>query len=115
MSKKLEKNGLWESSRMMLPQHREAFIARQKEQHLPIMPDLHDDEFELIIRHIKESFYTHKPITVEWFRETKREYITGNVDAFDEQQQRVKIVHADSFTWIMIARISQVRNQSPAS
>ena len=25
MSKKLEKNGLWESSRMMLPQHKEAF------------------------------------------------------------------------------------------
>ncbi|AJS57888.1 hypothetical protein [Paenibacillus sp. IHBB 10380] len=28
MSKKLEKNGLWESSRMMLPQHKEAFQNR---------------------------------------------------------------------------------------
>ncbi|MFD1176195.1 hypothetical protein ACFQ3W_07775 [Paenibacillus puldeungensis] len=28
MSKKLEKNGLWESSRMMLPQHKEAYQNR---------------------------------------------------------------------------------------
>ncbi|WP_152392335.1 hypothetical protein [Paenibacillus guangzhouensis] len=28
MSKKLENNGLWESSRMMLPQHREALLSR---------------------------------------------------------------------------------------
>jgi hypothetical protein len=32
MSKKLEKNGLWESSRMMLPEHREALIERRKPQ-----------------------------------------------------------------------------------
>ncbi|MCR8641767.1 hypothetical protein NV379_03765 [Paenibacillus sp. N1-5-1-14] len=30
MSKKLEKNGLWESSRMMLPQHKEILIERRK-------------------------------------------------------------------------------------
>jgi Icc-related predicted phosphoesterase len=32
MSKKLEKNGLWESSRMMLPEHREALAQRRKPQ-----------------------------------------------------------------------------------
>jgi hypothetical protein len=31
MSKKLEKNGLWESSRMMLPQHKEAFQNRLRD------------------------------------------------------------------------------------
>lgn len=31
MSKKLEKNGLWESSRMMLPQHREALLSRHRD------------------------------------------------------------------------------------
>jgi hypothetical protein len=29
MSKKLEKNGLWESSRMMLPEHRQALVERR--------------------------------------------------------------------------------------
>ena len=30
MSKKLQNNGLWESSRMMLPQHREAFQSQRQ-------------------------------------------------------------------------------------
>ncbi|NRF95555.1 hypothetical protein HQN89_32470 [Paenibacillus frigoriresistens] len=34
MSKKLELNGLWESSRMMLPQHKESAIKGQKEKQL---------------------------------------------------------------------------------
>ncbi|ANY69783.1 hypothetical protein BBD42_27270 [Paenibacillus sp. BIHB 4019] len=39
MSKKLEKNGLWESSRMMLPQHKEAFQNRFQKQALqPVHP-----------------------------------------------------------------------------
>lgn len=32
MSKKLEENGRWESSRMMLPEHREALIERKRPQ-----------------------------------------------------------------------------------
>ncbi|GGA12838.1 hypothetical protein GCM10008018_67260 [Paenibacillus marchantiophytorum] len=35
MSKKLEKNGLWESSRMMLPQHREALQNQRSNQPAP--------------------------------------------------------------------------------
>lgn len=35
MSKKLEKNGLWESSRMMLPQHKEALQNRHSSASLP--------------------------------------------------------------------------------
>ncbi|WP_240421920.1 hypothetical protein [Paenibacillus periandrae] len=39
MSKKLEGNGLWESSRMMLPQHKEQSIQNQKEKpHLASEP-----------------------------------------------------------------------------
>ncbi|MEC0229273.1 hypothetical protein [Paenibacillus alba] len=35
MSKKLEKNGLWESSRMMLPQHREALQNQRNHKPAP--------------------------------------------------------------------------------
>lgn len=35
MSKKLEKNGLWESSRMMLPQHREALQNLRSDKAVP--------------------------------------------------------------------------------
>lgn len=46
ISKKLTNNGLWESSRMMLPQHREAIVQRQlgEAQHTPERPKREDLE-----------------------------------------------------------------------
>ncbi|WCR29178.1 hypothetical protein L3476_10905 [Paenibacillus thiaminolyticus] len=38
MSKKLQKNGLWESSRMMLPQHKEALLNRRLDLDQPAQP-----------------------------------------------------------------------------
>ncbi|WP_374020183.1 hypothetical protein ABU162_11440 [Paenibacillus thiaminolyticus] len=38
MSKKLQKNGLWESSRMMLPQHKEALLNRRLDLDQPTQP-----------------------------------------------------------------------------
>ncbi|NKI24223.1 hypothetical protein HFN20_23920 [Paenibacillus dendritiformis] len=38
MSKKLQKNGLWESSRMMLPQHKEALLNRRLNPDKPAEP-----------------------------------------------------------------------------
>lgn len=38
MSKKLQKNGLWESSRMMLPQHKEALLNRRLDLDQPARP-----------------------------------------------------------------------------
>jgi hypothetical protein len=38
MSKKLEKNGLWESSRMMLPEHREALLQRKEQDAVSTLP-----------------------------------------------------------------------------
>lgn len=38
MSKKLQKNGLWESSRMMLPQHKEALLNRRLNLDKPAEP-----------------------------------------------------------------------------
>ncbi|NHN33665.1 hypothetical protein [Paenibacillus agricola] len=44
MSKKLEGNGLWESSRMMLPQHKEQSMQNQSDQpHLALEPPTKKD------------------------------------------------------------------------
>jgi len=44
MSKKLEGNGRWESSRMMLPEHREQYLNRQNKQSEHMKPDLPSKE-----------------------------------------------------------------------
>ncbi|RAP76127.1 hypothetical protein [Paenibacillus montanisoli] len=38
MSKKLEGNGRWESSRMMLPEHREQYLQRKEQAGAPVQP-----------------------------------------------------------------------------
>jgi hypothetical protein len=112
MSKKLEKNGLWESSRMMLPQHREAFVVSRQTQNKRDKPYLHDDEFELIVRCIKESYYTQKTIDVQWVHEQQYEYTTGNVSKIDEHSQRIKLQKEEDMTWIPFDSIVSVKNSS---
>jgi hypothetical protein len=110
MSKKLENNGLWESSRMMLPEHREAFMAMQKAAEKRAKPMLHDDEYEVMIRCIKESYYTQKTIVVELFHEYEAEYVSGRVTRIDEQMRHIRLDRSDEHTWVAVEQIVQVRN-----
>lgn len=112
MSKKLENNGLWESSRMMLPQHREAFVSKQKAEPLRPAPILHDDEYELMIRYLKESYYTKKMIDIDWLNERRSERLTGCVEQLDENSQRIKMKQQDGSVWIPISLITGIRNHS---
>lgn len=50
MSKKLQGNGLWESSRMMLPEHRTQILKSNKEIIKVKMPVLHEDEIRLSMK-----------------------------------------------------------------
>jgi hypothetical protein len=110
MSKKLTGNGLWESSRMMLPQHREAFVAQQKKVAPRIKPIIHEDEYELIVRYLKESFHTQKIITIEHFCEQQPDYVKGCVSRIDEQRQRVQMERDGVQTWLALSDITNVRN-----
>lgn len=46
MSKKLSGNGLWESSRMMLPEHREQFLEQRRNLHKQERPLLDEQKLE---------------------------------------------------------------------
>lgn len=46
--KKLEGNGLWESSRMMLPEHKEAINRQQNKEGRKVRPTLDAQEIELM-------------------------------------------------------------------
>ncbi|MFC4103427.1 hypothetical protein [Paenibacillus xanthanilyticus] len=49
MSKKLQGNGRWESSRMMLPEHREQYLSRRHGQHEQAKTELPSkEELELV-------------------------------------------------------------------
>ncbi|MWV45116.1 YolD-like family protein [Paenibacillus sp. HJL G12] len=90
MSKKLQGNGLFESSRMMLPEHREAYIQHQ--QHLVHRkPPLIDPQAEEeMARVMAEALYNHSPITITLFDEPEDLQLTGHVLRIDASRRQIR-------------------------
>ncbi|MGO4496443.1 YolD-like family protein [Paenibacillus sp. 2RAB27] len=79
MSKKLELNGLWESSRMMLPQHKESAIKTRKEAQRLTRPIRDEQEIQNIAAVLSLSQMYKKPVELTIFEEFKARSITGIV------------------------------------
>ncbi|MDD9269559.1 YolD-like family protein [Paenibacillus sp. GCM10023248] len=79
MSKKLELNGLWESSRMMLPQHKEAAIRKRKEAQRLSQPIRDEQEIQNISAVLSLSQMYKKPVTLTLYGEYRNRSIVGIV------------------------------------
>lgn len=89
MSIKLTGNGLWESSRMMLPEHKERIIehnldVKKKQKH-----ELDDQEWEQINLILIRSMVNEEAVTVVIFGEKQDDPYRGVVDRFDSDKVRV--------------------------
>jgi hypothetical protein len=85
MRKKLEDNSLWESSRMMLPEHKERinsenFVFKHKR---PPKPVLDDQEWEAIMRVLMESLGMRVQATFLLYHEYEDCAVIGIVDKVD--------------------------------
>ncbi|OBZ08064.1 YolD-like family protein [Bacillus sp. FJAT-26390] len=89
--KKLEGNGMWESSRMMLPEHKVALnawdIERQKRQRI----HLDEQEWEDVSRSVQESMQRREPIKLKMFHEFEDLEVNGIVDRVDQLQGRFMV------------------------
>ncbi|MCJ8011254.1 YolD-like family protein [Paenibacillus sp. KQZ6P-2] len=90
MSKKLQGNGLFESSRMMLPEHREAYIQHQ--QHLVHRtPPLIDPQAEEeMARVMAAALYTGSAVTITLFDEPEDIRLTGHVLRIDAARRQIR-------------------------
>lgn len=108
MSKKLLGNGLFESSRMMLPEHKEAFILHQQNLLKKSRPQIDEQEMEQFSRIIAESIQYKEEITLILFAEFKDVELRGIVKKVDHQQKKIKLAQDDNFIWINITDIIDV-------
>ncbi|MGG3506576.1 YolD-like family protein [Paenibacillus lautus] len=107
--KKLEGNGLWESSRMMLPEHKETIIRRQLEEGRKDRPTLDPQEMELIEQSLAESFHEHRIITLRLFDEYENKELTGIVVLVHTFRREIKQSIAEGdWHWIKIDEIVSV-------
>ncbi|MFX3650126.1 MAG: YolD-like family protein [Paenibacillus sp.] len=109
MSKKLEANGLWESSRMMLPQHKERIIQHRNHIHDQAKPIIHEDEWEIMAQHIEMSLnYTLQAI-IEVFHESGNRYIEGIVTSVSTFGKKIKIEMENGFEWVDFDQLVAVK------
>ena len=108
MSKKLQDNGLFESSRMMLPEHKEAFILHQQNLLKKARPQLDDQEKERLSRLMAESIQCRKKVMLIIFTEFDEVSLSGIVIKVDQQQQKIKLAQNNDFIWINITDIIDV-------
>lgn len=109
--KKLEGNGLWESSRMMLPEHKETIIRRQLEEGRNDRPTIdQQQEMELIEQALAKSFHEHRMVTVRLFDGYENTELIGIVVLIHTFRREIKLSLAESeWQWIKIDEIVACR------
>ncbi|MCM3171263.1 MULTISPECIES: YolD-like family protein [Paenibacillus] len=92
MSKKLQQNGLFESSRMMLPEHREAYILHQEQLAPRTRPSLDSQAAEEMSRLLSDSMVLGDIITITLFHEYDDIRITGQVLRMNRPARTLKLL-----------------------
>jgi hypothetical protein len=100
MGKKLENNGLWESSRMIIPQHKEAALNQAADWKHIDKPELDDQQFELISAAIGHSYSNHLPVTITVYDGFQYHEVIGTVTKVDKQLKRVRIDSEEEYEWV---------------
>lgn len=105
MSKKLSGNGIYEGSRMIMPEHREAFLAQEREQQRRGKPVLDDQAIEEITRALAESYNEKVRVDLVVFNPFYDEPVSGVVTGIDNQTNRVKLMLNEEIRWVSLAEI----------
>lgn len=100
MSKKLEGNGIYESSRFIIPQHKEAAVKQMQEINRRKRPTLDEQQWEEVERVLSESIRERVPVTIHVFGPFENRQVTGTVAKFDVYNKAIKVIFDDDWDWI---------------
>lgn len=100
MSKKLQGNGIWEASRMMLPQHKERINEHRTALQKISKPVLHTDEIEIISQNISLSLANYELIKVKIFGDYENREMQGVVKSVSEISNKFKLEIEEGYEWV---------------
>lgn len=95
MSKKLQGNGIYESSRFIIPQHREAAVKQAQEINRRTKPTLDEQQWEMVNLALSESIREHVPVTLQVFYPFENREVIGMVTRVNMYLKEVKITFED--------------------
>lgn len=109
MSKKLTGNGLFDSSRFMLPEHSERIRQHYIEEKRKAKPVLDDQEVQLIEQAIIDSYNTRTPITLVIFGPFDNNVISGVVVSINAGRREVKLSNeTGEYSWIKLEDVISI-------
>ncbi|MFD1955131.1 YolD-like family protein [Paenibacillus thailandensis] len=108
--KKLEGNGLWESSRMMLPEHKAAINERERESRRRRRIELDESEWERISNIVAESMEHRKPIRLRLYDPYEERLAEGVVERVDALRGRLLLGGA----WLAVRDIEAASPEGEA-
>jgi len=100
VSKKLQGNGIWEASRMMLPQHKERINEHRQDFRKKSKPVLHSDEIEIIGQNISMSLTNRELIKVKIYGDYEDREIQGVVKSVSEISGKFKLEIEEGYEWV---------------
>lgn len=108
MASKLPGNGIYEGSRIILPEHREAYLNEMNVQERRGRPILNDQEVQLIEESFMESYQECRSVTLTVFNPFDDEEIRGVVASIDRPNRRIKLVRGEEdYSWIKLEEIAE--------
>jgi hypothetical protein len=81
----------WESSRMILPEHREAIIERNQKSNIQAKPVLDDQELQEISNAMYSSYIQKTLISLVLYGEYENRTINGIVQRVDSTNHQIRI------------------------
>ncbi|MEK5415277.1 YolD-like family protein [Paenibacillus sp. FSL L8-0708] len=103
--KKLEGNGLWEGSRMIMPEHKNRILDDSLNEEVRSKPDLDPQALAEISQVLAQSLEDCSPITITLFGEYEDRSIHGIVMRVDRQLKQIKFHHDDDWEWIKLEEV----------
>lgn len=108
--KKLEGNGLWEGSRMIMPEHKNRILSDAQMEEVRSKPELDPQALEEIQQILAQSMEDHSPITLTMFDAYKEKSVHGIVMRVDQQLRQVKFRHDGEWDWIKLEDVIAANN-----
>lgn len=91
MSKKLTGNGLWESSRMMLPEHVNALYEHKRQSSKRERIQLDEQELQLIQENIHQSMKQRQSVTINLYDPYEELKVIGLIERVDLLDGRIRV------------------------
>ncbi|WP_332628876.1 YolD-like family protein [Halalkalibacter flavus] len=101
-------NLLWESSRMFLPEHKEALLERRMELNKVAKPELDEQELEEIGIIVTDSLKHELDVQITYWQDGMFYELIGIVDRIDWHCKKIKVKAGDEPTYIAIDCLKSV-------